>query len=115
MYALGLTFLALIQRNKPLVPRIETPQDDSDLHNPIGATIASRVKYGKEPHKVLSGHQCIGVCTNPMIHSIKYIISKMTHLVPGMRIVPATGLQMLEAIKKSITVSIPVHFECSNK
>lgn len=53
VYALGLTFLAMIQGNKNLVPRIETPQDDSELHNPIGSTIANRIKFGKEPLTVL--------------------------------------------------------------
>ena len=46
IYALGLTFLAMIQRNKLLIPRIETPQDEDELHNPIGSTIANRIKYG---------------------------------------------------------------------
>ena len=105
VYALGLTFLAMIQRNKPLVPTIETAEDDSELHNPIGATIASRVKYRKGPYMVLAGHACINVCANPLIHSIKYIISKMTHFLPEMRISPTTVLQMLTGNKTSNMVS----------
>ena len=48
VYASGLTFLAMIQAegNRKLVPRIETPRDDSECYAPsIGALIAERIKY----------------------------------------------------------------------
>ena len=50
VYAAALTFLAMIQaqdKTKPimLIPRIETPQEDSELHQPIGQLIAERIKY----------------------------------------------------------------------
>ena len=53
IYALGLTFLALIQGNKGLVPQIETPNDVSELHAPIGRLIAERIKYDKKPLTVI--------------------------------------------------------------
>ena len=53
LYALGLTFLAMIQENKGLVPRIETPSDSSELHQPIGRLIAERIKYDKKPLDVI--------------------------------------------------------------
>ena len=49
IYTLGLTYLAMVQENKNLVPQIETPGQDSELHEPIGRPIAERIKYGKEP------------------------------------------------------------------
>ena len=48
IYAAGITFLAILQHkrgNTMLIPRIETPQDDSELHVPIGQLIAERIKY----------------------------------------------------------------------
>ena len=48
IFAAGLTFLAMIQAKdgaRKLVPHIETPRDDSELHNPIGQLIAERIKY----------------------------------------------------------------------
>ena len=53
IYALGLTFLALIQGSKGLVPRTETPNDISELHAPIGRLIAERIKYHKKPLTVV--------------------------------------------------------------
>ena len=49
IYATGLTFLAILQAEKGkkmLIPHIETPIDDSELHAPsIGQLIAERIKY----------------------------------------------------------------------
>ena len=49
IYAAGLTFLAILQAKKGkkmLIPRIETPMDDSEYHAPsIGQLIAERIKY----------------------------------------------------------------------
>ena len=49
IYAACLTFLAIIQttvETRKLIPRIETPRDDSELHVPsIGQLIAERKKY----------------------------------------------------------------------
>ena len=56
-YALGLTFLAMIQEQEGLVPRIETPTHDSELYAPIGRVIAERIKYEKEPLDVIPEHQ----------------------------------------------------------
>ena len=53
IYALGLTYLAMIQENKGMVPRIETPNDDSELHAPIGRIIAERIRYKKKPLDVI--------------------------------------------------------------
>ena len=49
IYAAGLTFLTLIQgreKSKQLIPQIETPRDESELHvQSIGQLIAERIKY----------------------------------------------------------------------
>ena len=53
IFALGLTYLAIVQEDKALVPRIETPNDDSELHAPIGRLIAERIKYDRTPLDVI--------------------------------------------------------------
>ena len=49
VFAAGLTFLAMIQADEKrgnLVPHIEAPQDDSELHvQSIGQLIAEKIKY----------------------------------------------------------------------
>ena len=49
IYAAGLTFLAMLQAEKGkkmLIPRIETPMDETELHtDSIGRLIAERIKY----------------------------------------------------------------------
>ena len=54
IYSAGLTYLALIQSNWPLVPRLETIKDESEVCNPIGSTIATRIRYGKKPLNVIT-------------------------------------------------------------
>ena len=49
IYAAGLTFLAMLQaetKDNMLIPQIETPMEDSELHAPsIGLLISERIKY----------------------------------------------------------------------
>ena len=56
-YAMGLTFLALLQGHPGrtlLIPRIETPRMDSELHAlSIGQLIAERMKYGVDELRVV--------------------------------------------------------------
>ena len=119
IYALGLTFLAMIQRNKLLIPRIETPQDDDELHNPIGATIANRMKYGikelnvvqlsdiaipSESQKVsldVDASSAAVQFANPtLIDRLKMLISRMTCAKPEERIPVTAVLQTLSAESK---------------
>ena len=116
MYALGLTFLAMIQRNKLLIPRIETPHDDDELHNPIGSTIANRMKYGiKEldvvkPSDITMSSTCHNAsCTSGtstaaendkfsnaiLISRLKMLILKMTCAKPEERASVAVVLKTL--------------------
>ena len=47
IYSTGLTYLAMLQETNPLLPRLETPQDDSEIQNSIGSTIANRIRRRK--------------------------------------------------------------------
>ena len=116
VYALGLTFLAMIQRNKLLIPRIETPQDDDELHNPIGATIANRMKYGIKELNVVKPNDIsmsrrsqddsfVGVSSaaaendgfakSALINRLKTLIFGMTRAKPEERVPVAGVLQTL--------------------
>ena len=91
IYALGLTYLAMVQENKNLVPQIETPGQDSELHEPIGRLIAERIKYGKEP---------LAIFPKSAVKDGKHIrslIAKMTCHVPTERIAADEVLKHLKA------------------
>ena len=104
IYAAGLTFLAILQAEqgkKMLIPHIETPMDDSELHVPsIGQLIAERIKYKvpelsivavKNPAKILKG-----------------IISKMTSVNPEERLSAEEVMNLLkiEFVKTDLEVKI---------
>ena len=52
-YHRNVDIFAMIQGNKHLVPQIETPNEDSELHTPIGQLLAERIKYGTKPLEVV--------------------------------------------------------------
>ena len=74
IYAAGLTFLAILQAEKGkkmLVPHIETPMDDSELHAPsIGQLISERIKYNVSELNIVTS-------TGPQ-KGLKLLISQMT-------------------------------------
>ena len=89
IYAAGLTFLAILQAKKgknKLIPRIETPMDDSELHVPsIGQLIAERMKY-KVPE--LNVVEVRGALTG--------LITQMTYVTPRERLSAAKVLNILD-------------------
>ena len=109
IFALGLTFLAMIQGNKHLVPRIETPNDDSELHLSIGSLLAERMRYGKKPLEIIpkweksrllklfksmnTGAQATGETTS---REIREVIQRMTRVVPEERISAKEVVALLE-------------------
>ena len=92
IYAAGLTFLAILQAKKGkkmLIPQIETPMDDSELHAPsIGQLIAERIKY-KVPELSI-------VKTEEEQRSLKSLISQMTCVNPEERLSASKVLDFLE-------------------
>ena len=81
IYAAGLTFLAILQTErgkKMLIPRIETPMDDSELFtDSIGRLIAERIKY-KVPELSI-------VKTEGRHKRLKWLIRQMTCVDPEKR------------------------------
>ena len=90
-YAAGLTFLAILQAEKGkkmLIPQIETPMEDSELHAPsIGQLIAERIKYKVQQLNIVN-------FTVPA-KNVKGLISQMTCVNPEERLSASKVLEML--------------------
>ena len=85
IYTCGLTFLAILQAkrgNKMLIPRIGTPQDDSELHAlSIGQFISERIKYYvSELNIVLIQEVPVKEGNTPLM--IRKLIKQMTCMRP---------------------------------
>ena len=95
IYAAGLTFLAILQAEKGkkmLIPHIETPREDSELHVPsIGLLIAERIKY-KVPELSI-------VKTEGPHKSLKWLISRMTCINPEERLSPEKFLAVTNKLE----------------
>ena len=126
IYALGLTYLAMIQDNKGLVPRIETPNDDSELYAPVGRVIAERIRFNKKPLDIIpkerrggfivkwfsklvlgSGNSTAASSseTSPVPYEVKMmksLIRKMTHHEPEQRPSAAQVVQDLHRIQQQV-------------
>ena len=109
IYAAGLTFLAILQAEKEqklLIPHIETPKDDSDLHTPsIGLLIAERIKYKVPQLSVvkIEGPQ----------RSLKWLISQMTSVNPEERL---SAEKVLDILSNLESAELDFNLEvCSNK
>ena len=104
IYAAGLTFLAILQAekgNKMLIPQIETPLDDTEIHAPsIGQLIAERVKYrvpilnivNIEPAEINKRMEQ----KEEIIIMLKLLISHMTSVNPEKRLSAEQVLDKLE-------------------
>ena len=99
IYAVGLTFLAILQAEKGkqmLIPQIETPMDDSEFHAPsIGQLISERVKY-KVPELNI-------VTFNGPVRRLKTLISQMTCVKPEERLSASKVLDFLE-VRSQFTI-----------
>ena len=101
IYAAGLTFLAIFQAEKGkkmLIPQIETPMEDSELHVPsIGQLIAERIKYNVPELNIVQIRGCF-----------TRLISQMTCINPEERL---SALEVLENLNDP-QVGCSIHFGC---
>ena len=100
-FAMGLTFLALVQGNYPLIPQIKTPNQDSELHSCIGQLLMEKIKYKTKPLVIFpSDHADDSLFTKVFspskwkatsaktpkysceIIEVRKLIRKMTHIKP---------------------------------
>ena len=89
IYSAGLTFLAILQAEKGekgLVPRIETPMEEAELHAPIGRVIAERIKYKVGELYVVANRK----------DALTWLIAQMTHYNPEDRL---SAFQVLTFLK----------------
>ena len=107
IYAAGLTFLAILQAEqgkKILIPHIETPREDSELHTlSIGLLISERIKY-KVPELNI-------VKTEGPQEILKWLISQMTCVNPEERLSAVKVLQLLKNVKIDLEVRIQFAFD----
>ena len=102
VYAAGLTFLAILQAEKGkkmLVPRIETPMDDSEFHVlSIGQLISERIKYKVPELSIvkIEGPQEI----------VKWLINQMTCVNPEERLPASKVLDCLKNVTPDPEVRI---------
>ena len=100
IYAAGLTFLAILQAEKEqkmLIPYIETPMDDSELHAPsIGQLIAERIKYNVRELNI--------VTLNGPMKTLKVLICKMTCVNPKERLSAIEVFDLLNLEKPIKTI-----------
>ena len=105
IYAAGLTFLAMLQAKKgrnALIPRIETAQDDSELHVPsIGQLIAERIKYKSKALDVVKDTR-----ETIFFAKLKGLIKKMTHFNPEERITAKKALDELLTLNRAGSESV---------
>ena len=103
IFASALTFLAFIQADKDstaLVPRIETPLDNSEHYSPsVGQLIAERVKYKISELNVVSiQERDITSEDENMKNEVRKLIQKMTCVNPKERIHAFQVLRSLEQV-----------------
>ncbi len=87
VYAMGLTFLAMIQNNPYLVPKLETPNEASELSPgyTIGMLMAERKRYKVEPLQVVMVAEYVSDPEQQLFNSLRAEIQKMTHVEPTER------------------------------
>ncbi len=73
IFAMGLTFLAMIQQKEGLVPKFETPNEPSELHLSSGRILYERITYNVEPQSVVDQSK-----ENMLEQKIRQIVVKMT-------------------------------------
>ena len=93
----------MAQENKGLVPKIETPNEDSEFHQPVGRLIAERIKYRKKPLDV------IPVFCLQQSMPLRSLIRKMTSHVLNERISAAKVVEDLRDKLQNATIVWDLH------
>ena len=102
IFAAGLTFLAMIQvkdHHKKLIPHIETPLDDSEIHTPIGQLIAERLKYNVPELNIVTINSSANTQEELTENSLRQLISRMTCHNPEERLLTGGVLNLLGQVR----------------
>ncbi len=102
IYALGLTFLAIIQNNRFLVPRIETAKDHAEMGPlyTIGMLMAERKRYNVKPLEALQTSTEGG---EPLWNAVRREVLKMTHVEPKKRASAADVVRGLTRVAETVS------------
>ncbi len=97
IYAMGLTFLAMIQNHPFLIPKLETPNEPSELGPgyTIGMLMAERKRYEDEPLEVVKIPEEGSDPEQQLWNDVRVEILKMTHVDPRARASAAEVVQNL--------------------
>ncbi len=100
VYAMGLTFLAMIQENAYLFPRIETPNEPGEVSTPIGLLMWERQKYKIEPLQIVKEEDIsrIDEYSSDLWRKVRGVIKNMTHVTPENRTVAAEVVREMKTI-----------------
>ncbi len=93
IFAMGLTFLAMIQENVWLIPEIETPQDRCEPNMLIGHLISERMRHKVSPLEAVK----IDDSKHDLVTNIRRLIRRMTHVEPAQR---PTAAQVVEELQR---------------
>ena len=103
-FAAGLTFLAIIQyedgSGKMLLPHIETPRHESELHQPIGSLLVERIKNNVQQLNIVVTDKDKSTAELDVISRMKKLIEKMTSVEPEKRSSSTEVLQILQGIRQ---------------
>ncbi len=116
VYAMGLSFLGIIQNNPHLIPKLETPNEASELipGYTIGMLMAERKRYNVEPLHVVkisesgeSGHASETESGESLWNAVRAEILTMTHVEPKERACASEVVQSLEILMSAEKVASP--------
>ncbi len=100
VYAMGLTFLAMIQNHPFLIPKLETPNEASELGPgyTIGMLMAERKRYKVQPQQVGRIAEYVRDEEEQLWNCVRREILKMTHVEPTERTSAAQVVQNLSLL-----------------
>ena len=81
IFAAGLTFLAMIQENEGLLPKVETPNEPPELYLSSGRLLFERITYKIQPQSVVDVSR-----GNRLEREIRSLVMKMTSAEPTDRL-----------------------------
>ena len=111
VYSMGLTFLAMIQDNRRLVPKIETPNNNGELFQTIGALISERLRYNITPLEVIPTPDKDDEAYPTAEYHIRVLIQKMTRVRPVDRICAAEVVRELRLVSRALFLNISLAVE----
>ncbi len=100
IFAMGLTFLGMIQGNPFLFPRIETPDEPSELIIPAGLLMWERKTYKRAEVQTLTIVKSEECTQTDLWGQVRKVIAKMTRFEPRDRMSAVEVVDNIRAIRE---------------